>query len=97
VNGYYEFQTAVPDGSTAVPPIASSSSNAKVRFRVGCEPVGTSTDDRLLRGDQMLFMIENGQMYEHRAPACSLSHLQETLSSESDTQFGPYYTPLQTQ
>ncbi len=97
-SGYFEFQTRVPLGSTAVPPIGNATANSAVRFRVGCAPTGTTTDDRLKRGDQMLFMIENGLVFEHRPPECSLQHLDSTLLNESDTSFGPppvgIYPPL---
>lgn len=92
--GYYEYQTSIPAVGTAVNPPPNSTVNAQLRFRIGCEPVGTTTNDRLLRGDQMMFMLETGQMYEHKAPACSLNHLSTTLGSESDTQFGSYYNTI---
>ena len=95
--GYFDFQTRVPSGASAVPPITSAAANAAVRFRVGCAPVGTTTVEKLKRGDQMLFMLENGHIFEHKPPICGLLHLESTLQSESDTQFGGYYTPLVSQ
>ena len=90
-NGYYEYQTGIPSAATAVPAVPNATLNATLRFRVGCGPVGTSLNDRLLRGDQMFYMLETGQIYEHKAPSCSLNHLASTLGSESDAQFGSYY------
>lgn len=92
--GYYDFQTGIPSAITGDPPPPSAQVNATLRFRVGCAPSGTTSADRLLRGDKMLFMLETGQIYEHRAPSCLLNHVSSTVGSEYDTQFGTYYPPL---
>src|SRR5262249_3972334 len=65
-NGFWEFATRVP----SIAPVSPAD-----KFRIMCEPVGTTTADRLRTGDQIYFMLENGQLYTHRYQAgCSLSH-----------------------
>jgi prepilin-type N-terminal cleavage/methylation domain-containing protein len=92
-NGYYEYYTCVPTYTSSATPI-SLAANPTMRFRVGCQPVGTDTNNRLRAGDQMFFMLETGRIYVHKPPACSLQHVDSSCSSGSDSLFGSAYPEL---
>jgi prepilin-type N-terminal cleavage/methylation domain-containing protein len=94
--GWWEFCTRIPAPSTIKTglPTPSDLANRQTRFRITMEPVGNDTNDRLKRGDQMYFMLEDRRMYTHRYGAgCSLSHASSTAVSSSDDDFGPVYYP----
>jgi len=94
--GYYEYDTCVPVPSSASLSVTSQA-NATVRFRVGAQPIGTSDSDRLKRGQQMFMLLETGRFYEHKAPACNLSHVESTIDSTHDSAFGPSYPEIGSQ
>lgn len=92
-NGNYEYCTCVPTYTTSAIPI-SVEPNAAMRFRVGCKPVGTDTNNRMRAGDQMFIMLESGRIYVHKPPACNLQHVDSSCSTGSDSLFGSSYPEL---
>lgn len=96
VKGWWEFCMRVPAPSTIKSglPVPSPEVNRQTRFRVTFQPAGTTTQDRLKRGDQMYFILEDRRMYTHRYGAgCNLTHAASTALSASDNDFGPVYYP----